>query len=143
VTIRDGELVGLVPDTAWAELEYVERQFLLTLDDCLAGRFPLSELRRVLTLRIGRPLMDDRAFDLLLNDDAHLERIASGDFVVVDATMSSEQVKRLAEHLLKTRKGDVVGRYETELHALEGPVLGLCPHGVDLDRAFCSEGCRV
>jgi hypothetical protein len=22
-------------------------------------------------------------------------------------------------------------------------VLGRCPHGVDLDRAFCSKGCRV
>jgi len=23
------------------------------------------------------------------------------------------------------------------------PVLGTCPHGVDLDREFCPEGCRV
>jgi len=23
------------------------------------------------------------------------------------------------------------------------PVLGRCPHGVDLDSEFCSEGCRV
>lgn len=23
------------------------------------------------------------------------------------------------------------------------PVLGYCPHGVDLDRDFCPEGCRV
>jgi hypothetical protein len=22
-------------------------------------------------------------------------------------------------------------------------VLGYCPHGVDLDRAFCADGCRV
>lgn len=26
---------------------------------------------------------------------------------------------------------------------LLGPVLGYCPHGVDLDREFCPEGCRV
>jgi hypothetical protein len=25
----------------------------------------------------------------------------------------------------------------------EGPVLGTCPHGVDLDREICPEGCRV
>lgn len=24
-----------------------------------------------------------------------------------------------------------------------GAVLGFCPHGVDLDRAFCQEGCRI
>jgi len=23
------------------------------------------------------------------------------------------------------------------------PVLGFCPHGVDLDREFCPDGCRV
>lgn len=34
---------------------------------------------------------------------------------------------------------------EAQLAELEAgaPVLGTCPHGVDLDRAFCSEGCRV
>lgn len=25
----------------------------------------------------------------------------------------------------------------------DGPVLGLCPHGVDLDKEFCEKGCRV
>lgn len=77
--------------------------------------------------------MDDGSFDLLLNDDEYLERIVSGEFVVVDATMSSEQVRRLAERLLELREGDVV-------HPTR--VLGLCPHGVDLDRDFCERGCR-
>lgn len=26
---------------------------------------------------------------------------------------------------------------------MTGPVLGVCPHGVDLDSAFCERGCRV
>jgi hypothetical protein len=30
-----------------------------------------------------------------------------------------------------------------EVYADTGPVLGRCPHGVDLDREFCAEGCRV
>ena len=42
---------------------------------------------------------------------------------------------------------------EAELYALAAEldsiiddtraILGKCPHGVDLDRDFCSEGCRV
>jgi hypothetical protein len=28
-------------------------------------------------------------------------------------------------------------------HFGELPVLGRCPHGIDLDREFCPQGCRV
>jgi hypothetical protein len=35
---------------------------------------------------------------------------------------------------------DLIDRAEVQA---EDPVLGRCPHGVDLDRDFCAEGCRV
>lgn len=42
--------------------------------------------------------------------------------------------------------GNTVGSFDFTLdltHDDDGPVLGHCPHGVDLDRDFCREGCRV
>jgi hypothetical protein len=33
--------------------------------------------------------------------------------------------------------------YHPDDDAHEFVVLGRCPHGVDLDREFCPEGCRV
>jgi hypothetical protein len=35
-----------------------------------------------------------------------------------------------------------IERHYEEAHG-DAPVLGRCPHGVDLDREFCEKGCRV
>jgi predicted kinase len=81
--------------------------------------------------------MEERSFDLLLNDDEYLERVTTGEFVVIDAVLTSDQVRRLAMRLLELRGDGELIRLPAE------PVLGLCPHKYDLDREFCPHGCRV
>lgn len=65
---------------------------------------------------LGIPLRDDEL-------EALVERIRG----------LQKEVARLEEE-----KRDLVEQLEGE-----GPVLGRCSHGVDLDREFCPKGCRV
>lgn len=44
------------------------------------------------------------------------------------------------DYFVEVRQSDLIALLDA---VDELPVLGHCPHGVDLDREFCPKGCRV
>lgn len=61
---------------------------------------------------------------------------------------SSDPVAAPADNAARDDAADLMeelGRQDLEIERLidAETVLGYCPHGVNLDRDFCPEGCRV